>query len=130
MPMTKNRGFTLIELLIVTAIIAILAAIAFPAYESQTRRSNRAAAQAVLMDIANKQQFYLSSQRQYAATVADLGVTLQNDVTRNYTIAIVAADGTPPTFTVTATPIAGTKQAADGAISLTNTGTKTPANKW
>ena len=132
--MTKSRGFSLIELMIVVAIMAILAAIAFPAFDNQTRKSNRAAAQAVLMDAANKQQFYLTSQREYADTLAKLNITPPNDVSRWYDITLVVDNAaTPPTFTFTATPKAGSAQAADGALTLDGQGTKTrlgDPTKW
>jgi type IV pilus assembly protein PilE len=129
----SNRGFTLIELMIAVAILGVLAAIAFPAYQSQVRKGNRAAAQGAMMDIANKQQFYLSSQRQYASSLSDFpGYVLPAEVSRFYTVTLAADNaGTPPTFTITATPTGA--QVDDGVLTLDSTGTKMragDATKW
>ena len=121
----NQRGFTLIELMIVVVVIAILAAIAYPSYQSQIRKSNRAAAQAVLMDAANKQQLYLSAQRQYADTLAKLAITPPQEASRWYDFTVAANNmATPPTFTITATPKSGTAQEVDGDLTLDSDGTR------
>jgi type IV pilus assembly protein PilE len=124
----KHSGFTLIELMVAVAIIGILASIALPNYLEYTKKGRRAAAQSHLMDVAQRQQQYLLDARSYAADLSTLSITTPSDVSSYYTITMEAADATPPTFTVTATPTGA--QAGDATLTLDNAGTKTPADKW
>ena len=122
-----QRGFSLLELMIAVAVVAILAAIAYPSYQSHLISSRRASAQSHLMDIAQREQQYFLDTRSYASDLATLSMTTPSDVGSYYTITI-AISSAPPTFTATATPVTGTLQASDGALSIDNTGTKTSSN--
>jgi type IV pilus assembly protein PilE len=62
--MRSARGFTLIELMITVAVIAVLTAIALPAYTDYVTRSKFAEAYAHLADLRVKmEQFYLDNRR-------------------------------------------------------------------
>jgi type IV pilus assembly protein PilE len=121
------RGFTLIELLIVVAIVGILAAIALTSYRAYVIRSNRSAAEAEMMQIANLEQQYLLANRAYADATT-LNYSLPSSVSANYSYQITVGNGTVPSFTITFTAI--NNQVSDGDLSLASDGTKSPANKW
>jgi type IV pilus assembly protein PilE len=126
----KTGGFTLIELMITVAIVAILAAIALPSYRQYIVRSKRSAAQAQMMDIANRQQQFLLANRSYADKTAltASGYALPAEVNSNYSYDIVLSTTGIPGYTLTLTPIGG--QTGDGALTLNSDGVKTPAEKW
>ena len=130
-PLRSRRGFTLIEVMIAVAVVAILAAIAYPSYVSSVRKSNGRAAQAFMMDIATRQKQYLLDRRTYAGDLTALGVTVPKDVDKHYGFTITPSN-TPPAFTITATAKTGSIQLKDdwGKLSLDSRDQKLPDGKW
>jgi len=125
----RVAGFTLIELMIVVVIVGILAAVALPSFRQQVIRGNRAAAQAVMMDIANRQEQYFLANRSYMnkTQLEATGFTVDADVARNYNYNVTAPGGTPPTYTITFTPA----DPGDGqTLTLDSAGNATPAELW
>lgn len=129
-PMKAAKGFTLIEMMVVVAIIAILASIAYPSYRDYILRSNRAAAQSVMMDLANRQQQFLMANRSYAdkSKLTASGFVLPAELGDRYDWSVALATGSTPGFTITFT--AKGPQADDGNLALNHQGVKTPAEKW
>ena len=130
--MKRRQGFTLIELMIVVAVVAILAAIAYPSYQDSVRKSRRADARSVLLQAAQWMERFYTQNHSYAGGALPAGLT-QAPVEggpKYYNISLTncagAATVTANTFTLRAVPIAGSAQANDrcGALTLTNTGVR------
>lgn len=128
---SKAVGFTLIELMIAVAIVAILAAIAYPSYIEHLTKSRRASAQAFMTDAASRQQQYLLDARTYAVgdgALVALNLSVPPDIAAFYTVTVAPTTATsPPSFRLIATPVGGTSQASDGVLELDQTGHKTRA---
>ena len=103
----RNRtfGFTLIELMIAVAVVGILAAVAYPSYQSQMLKSRRTIAESALTEIASKLEAYRFRHKAYTQNLADLGYPtsganawnyfpLEAGSAGNYRVQVVTADGT------------------------------------
>lgn len=129
--MMKNRrakGFTLIELMMAVVVIGILVAVAMPSYQDYVRRGHRTAAQAFLMDVAQRQQQYFMDNRGFTDATATLGMTTPTDVASRYTITIALDAGPPASFSASAAPVGAQTQDTCGTLTLTSAGAKTSSS--
>ena len=99
----KSKGMTLVELLIVVAIVAILASVALPSWNSQVQKARRADARNTLTFVQVEQEKYRADTGSYAPSMTALGFGSYNSPTRDYyNISIVSSSETA--FVASATP--------------------------
>lgn len=143
-PITRS-GFTLIELMIVVVIIGVLAAIAYPSYQSYTLRVKRSDAKIVLHALDNRQEKFYAMCNTYAGSVTGAFPTKPSDCTTGtpglgmsttsekgyYTLSIPAFATSG--YTLQANAVSGKSQANDTGctiLKLHSTGIKEPAGCW
>lgn len=128
--LSSAAGFTLIELMMVIIIVAVLLAIGLPAYQDQIIRGHRAEAKSEMLEIANRQQQYLLSNRSYTNNLGDISYDATVlDVGDHYTFSVSTSSGTgAPSYTITATAIG--RQSIDGNLTLNSEGEKLPEEHW
>ena len=134
MMLKRQRGFTLIELMITVAVIAILAAIAYPSYQDSIRKSRRTDAKnALTQAMANMERYYTENNTYATAAICGTAPLICpgscsagtcTSTEGNYLITLpsvnmgVSKALSANTFTVLATPVVGGTQALDGMLSI------------
>jgi type IV pilus assembly protein PilE len=83
----RVQGFTLIELMIVIAIMALLAAIAVPAYQTYVLKGGRADGKAKLLEIMQAQERFFSQNQQYTENLGPGALGLGYPVAANAPVA-------------------------------------------
>ncbi|MGY3265900.1 pilin [Lysobacter sp. HA35] len=91
--MSKQSGFTLIELMIVVAIIAILAAVALPAYRDYVTRAQVAEGYSLATGAKTAIATYYASYGAYPNDNSDAGMATSGSIKGKY-VASVAVDAT------------------------------------
>lgn len=88
----REPGFTLVELCVVLAITALLAAIAWPSWQSHLQRSRRADAVVALMRVQMAQESFRANNGLYATQLDGLrGASSRRSSQGLYDIELVAA---------------------------------------
>lgn len=106
----RAAGFTLIELMITVAIVAILAAIAYPSYRNYVLRGQVANATTGLSAVSANMERYFQDNRQYNSITPGVQPASPCDTAvyptltyGTFNVTCVVGAGTAATFTLTAT---------------------------
>jgi type IV pilus assembly protein PilE len=137
----SSRGFTLVELMVVVVIATMLLAIAVPSYMSQIRQSRRTEARTAILDLAGREERYLSTNPAGYTNVPALlgypGFGAANPVASGYYYLSVCSPAcapslvAAPSYTITALPVAGQSQIKDtqcASFSVDSTGKQFASN--
>jgi type IV pilus assembly protein PilE len=149
---SRAAGFTLIELMTTILIATILIVIAVPSYTNQMRQSRRTDARTALLDLAQREERYLSTNNAYTGSAGYLGYATsagtpfpQTVSNNDYTLNVcLSATTTPPAapctasagagvtglaYTITATAVnSQAKDTTCATLSVDNTGNQTATN--
>ena len=120
----RQRGFNLVELLVAVAIVAILAAIAYPSYQQQVRSARRSEMQAELMALAQRmERLYTETGCYNPGGEGDCGSPASPSIGTASDYYEVAFSGLAAgSFTLQATPKTDGPQSADGILQINHIG--------
>lgn len=113
--------------MVAVAVVGILAAVAYPAYTDQVRKSRRAEGKNLLLAAAGQQEQFFADNMTYTSDMGNLGFAdkVDNSVdTENgsYNVAITAASAT--SFSISAVPIGDQTNDSCGTLTIDEAGTQ------
>lgn len=131
--MKKTQGFTLIELMIVVAIIAILAAIALPAYQDYTIRAQVSECPTLAAGAKTAVTEYFQNRGTWPTDNAEAGMAAANTITGNYVTDVTVASqditctfGNDANTTIAGETLTLTAASAGGSVTFTCAGSMDP----
>jgi len=123
----SNVGFTLIELMIAVALVGLLTALALPSYKKQILKSHRTDAKTALLDLASREERYMSVNQTYTNSGTALGfsanfpISVPSGNAATYTLSVTLSNSNA-NYTLTATPAGNQAQDSCGTYTLTSLG--------
>jgi type IV pilus assembly protein PilE len=121
----RSRGFTLLEVMIACAIVAILAAIAYPSYKTSIQKSRRADATTALLGVASQMERYSTEKGTYATATLGTGAgAVFANHTENSYYNLSLANLTATTYTVRAAPTGAQADDPCGTLTYPEQGVK------
>lgn len=127
--MNKTRGFTLIEILIAVAIVALLAGIAWPAWQGYVTRSHRTAAQACLMQQSQFMERFYTQNMSYSTSRDGDNVSLPgggciSEMEATYSFELEQVDDSSYLLTASPQGVQESRDSQCGVLSVDETGRK------
>lgn len=120
--MKGQQGFTLIELMIVVAIIGILAAVALPAYQDYTARSQMSEALSLAGGARTAVTEFYTNEGNFPANNTSAGLSAAADISGKYVASVQVAGGLITTTMQTGGTAEGIRGATMVLSALTNAG--------
>jgi type IV pilus assembly protein PilE len=118
----RSRGFTLVELMITVGIVAILAAIAYPAYQQQVVKTHRSAAKACLAQYAQFMERYYTTTLTYVGAAPVLGCASEGQIANHYGFSVEDVGANAYRVVATPTTSFAARDTRCGTLSIDNAG--------